>query len=377
MCYFALPNQKSDYIAMDIMSMRTFETPKGCAGWDQIHGMTESVHAELEQMFWQVAKLDVLSYCVGRTVNHSGTGDSKVQFDAHTRECQSQITFHAGRALELAMHIVYACGADRILSREYPGVEEKALKKDRKDHSLSSLYERIKMEFVDRDICSAFEEVYQEALHEGVTDVYLDGELRNSYLLDDERPFIQLNRRSTIDGAEMTLDHAGCFGSLSSGAEQIFEFEKFPFSNFSEFLMKADASYYKSESQNKRRNMRWAHYSARDHEYGRPYVMVGAKFFARLTKGVVKLSQHQWIWHPEFRQRWHKRKQYVIEKLMHTHLMQSYQKVPELPEMKTVKEMEEFSQRSRDGKRFRQPQAYKNLHKKLQLHSKTAQSKTS
>ena len=31
--------------------MQTFTTPKGCAGWDQIYGMTESVHAELEQMF--------------------------------------------------------------------------------------------------------------------------------------------------------------------------------------------------------------------------------------------------------------------------------------------------------------------------------------
>ena len=40
--------------------MHVFETPVGRAGWDQIYGMTESVHAELEQMFWQGAKLDVL-----------------------------------------------------------------------------------------------------------------------------------------------------------------------------------------------------------------------------------------------------------------------------------------------------------------------------
>jgi len=32
----------------------------GRTGWDQVYGMIESVHAELEQMFWQATKLDVL-----------------------------------------------------------------------------------------------------------------------------------------------------------------------------------------------------------------------------------------------------------------------------------------------------------------------------
>ena len=254
---------------------------------------------------------------------------------------------------------------------------KKDLREDRQTHSLASLYERIKTEFADRDMCSAFEEVYQEALHQGITDVYLDGDLRNSYLLDDDRPFIQLNIRSAIDGAEMTLDHAGAGGSLSSGTNEISGFEKLPYSNFSEFLEKADAAYYKGDSQGKRKVMRWAHYSARDHEYGRPYVMVGTKFFARLVKGVVELSRQQWIWHPEFRQRWHERSQYTIEKLVHDHLMQRFQSIPELPEMKSIKEMEAFFQRNHDGKHFSQPQAYKNQHKKLRLYSKTAEGKAS
>ncbi len=351
--------------------MQMFVTPKGRAGWDQIYGMTENVHAGLEQMFWQAAKLDVLSFGVGRTVNHKDTGDPKVEFDSQTRECQAQITFHAGRALELAMHIVYACGADRILGREYPGVDEKDLRKDRKTHSLASLYERIKTALGDRDMCSAFEEVYQEALHQGITDVYLDDDLRNSYLLDNDRPFIQLNKRSVIDGAEMTLDHVDG-DPLFSDTGEISEFEMLPYSNFNEFLKKADAVYYKVYSQGPRKDMRWAHYSARDHEYGRPYVMVGTKFFARLVKGVVELSRQQWVWHPEFRRRWHERSQYTIEKLVHDHLMQRFQSVPELPEMKSVKEMEAFCQGTRDGKQFRQPQAYQNLHKKLQLHSKVS-----
>ena len=276
------------------------------------------------------------------------------------------------------MHIVYACGADRILGREYPGVDREELRKDRKTHSLASLYERIKTDLVGRDMCSAFEEVYQEALHQSITDVYLDGDLRNSYLLDDDRPFIQLNRRSAIDGAEMTLDHAGAGGSLSLGTGEISEFEKLPFSNFSEFLEKADAAYYKADSQGKRKDMRWAHYSARDHEYGRPYVVAGTKFFARLTKGVIDLSYHQqWIWHPDFRRRWHQRSQYNIKQIMRAHLKQRFQNVPKLPEMKSVKEMEIFFQGARDGKKFQRTQAYKILHKKLQLHSKPAEGKAS
>lgn len=351
--------------------MQMFQTPEGCAGWDQVYGMIESVHAELEQMFWQAAKFDVLSFGVGRTIYQDGAGDNKVRFDAHTRECQAQMTFHAGRALELAMHIVYACGADRILGREYPGIDEKKLVKERSTHNLASLYKRIKTDLVDRDMCSAFEETYQEALHKGVTDVYLDGDLRNSYLLDDDQPFIRHNRRSVIDGAEMTLDHAGAGDSLSEGAKEIAEFEKLPFSSFSEFLKKADSVYYKTDSQGNRKGMSWARYAARDHEYGRPYVVTGIKFFARLTKGVIGLSNQQWTWHPDFRQRWHQRNQYVINKFVHTHLEQSFQDKVNLPKMKPVKEMEAFFQMAQDGNNFLEPQAFKKLHKKLQLHSKT------
>ena len=239
------------------------------------------------------------------------------------------------------MHIVFACGADRILGREYPGADKEKLRKDRKTHSLASLYERIKTDFADRDMCSAFEEVYLEALHRGITDVYLDGDLCNSCLLDDDRPFIQLNKCSIIDGAEMTLDHVDG-DPLFSDTGEISEFEKLPYSNFNGFLKKADAVYYKAYSQGPRKDLRWAHYSARDHECGRPYVVAGIKFFARLVKGVIELSRQQWIWHPEFRQRWHERSQYIIKKLVHDHLMQRFQNVPELPEMKSVGEMDLF-----------------------------------
>ncbi len=347
--------------------MFVFETPVGRAGWDQLYGMIESVHAELEQMFWQEAKLDGLSLGVGRTVHVDITTDSKVRLDSQMRECQSQITFHAGRALELALHIVYACGTDRIMGRDYPGMEAKELKQDRRNHNLSLLYQRIRVDLTDRNMCSAFEEVYLEALHKGVTDLYHDDELYGSYLLGDDLPFVVHNKRSVIDGAEMTLDHADLGRSLSSGKKEISQFENLPLQTFDEFLKKADSVYYRADTNCKRGNMRLANYSARDHEYGRPYVVAGTKFFARLVKGVVGLSNQQWTWHPEFRLRWHHRRQYIVDNLLRTHIQQSYQDDAEPPKMKSIEQMESFFQSDRDGKSFRQPQAYKHLHMKLRL----------
>ena len=98
------------------------------------------------------------------------------------------------------------------------------LREDRSTHSLSGLYKRIRKDLTDRDMSGAFDEVYQVAMHQGVTDVYLDCKLHGSYLLGDDQPFIQHNRRSVIDGAEMTLDHAGRGGSLSLNTGEISEF---------------------------------------------------------------------------------------------------------------------------------------------------------
>ena len=67
--------------------------------------------------------------------------------------------------------------------------------------------QRTLCEFTDRNMCDALEDVYQEALHKGVIDLELDGELQVSLLGNDDWPFLVDNRRSVIDGAEMTLDH--------------------------------------------------------------------------------------------------------------------------------------------------------------------------
>lgn len=255
--------------------------------------MTESVQSELEQMFLQFAKYDVLQFGVGRVAHKATHSDETIMLHAQRRECQAQATFHAGRALELAMHLVYARGADRIMGREYPRVDKKQIDKDRESHGLERLLERIVDDLSDRNMRDAFEEVYQEALHKGVVDLYLDDEILWSYFLEDDLPLSERSMNSMIDGAEMTLDHANGFVPMGFFSGKESKFKKIPFSTFGEFLQKADAVYYESDVKGSRKNMRWAQYSARDHEYGRPYVVVGRKFFARLVGGVVGLSHRQ------------------------------------------------------------------------------------
>ena len=354
--------------------METFQTPPGKAGWDQLHAMTESVQSELEQMFSQRAKLDSLTCGVGRVADRSGSSEDKIMLDAQVRECQAQAAFHAGRALELAMHIVYARGMDRILGREYPsantGQMGKQMAKDRKSHSLAGLLDKIAEAMSDRNMRDAFEEVYQEALHKGVVDLYLDGKHIWSFFREDDAPFSERSMNRILDGAEMTLDHTR--GSLPFGdlTGKPSEFEKMPFGTFGEFLRKADSSYYESDVSGERMNMRSSQYSARDHEYGRPFVVVGTKFFARLVAGIVGLSRQPWTWDPAFRARWHERRQRNVGKTVAMHLNQSFKEEIELPEMKTLDEMDDVHGIGRSGQNFRKPATYKLLHKKLKLESK-------
>ena len=350
--------------------MKIFPTPKGRAGCDQLDGMTESVQAELEQMFWQTAKHNALSFSVGRTAGSAQLADQKIQLHAQKRECQAQAMFHAGRAMELAMHIVYARGADRIMAREYPGVDKKQMYEDRRSHNLASLYARIIDDLTGRKMDEALEQVYQEALHRGVHDICDGNDVVWSFSHVEDAPFSEIKTGGLIDGAEMTWDHSDESDPLGFMNHSLSEFEKMPHQTFSEFLGKADAAYYEADVTGSRRNLRWAHYSARDHEYGRPYVVVGTRFFARLVGGVIALSQQQWTWHPDFAQRWHERRRYIIGELVRVHLKQSYSEETELPEMKSVEEMVKLFEFPHQGQRFRDPKTYKQLHKRWPLPSK-------
>lgn len=318
--------------------MKTFVTPTGKAGCDQIDAMEESVQTEIEQMFSQSAKRAALEHAVGRTGLRPYQADGKIQLDAQKRECEAQVAFHAGRALELAMHLVYARGADRILGREYPGVDSAMVVKDRRSHSLLQLYGRIITELTDRDMASAFEDVYLESLHCGVFDIYLDDNLKYSFKVAANTPFREISKGGIMDGAELTLDHSQGFGELLGVKidRGLSKFEQMPHDTFEAFLKKTDAVYYEADSNGTRKNIRWAHYSSRDHEYGRPYVIVGCDFFARLVCGVVGLSHEPWTWDEGFARRWHARSQYIIGKLMRAHLKQNYEEDVVLPEMKSI-----------------------------------------
>ena len=220
--------------------MKTYQTPTGCAGSDQINAMEESVNAQLEQMFHQIAKRNVLDYGVGRTTTTNFAGADPLRLDAQKRECDGSTVFHAGRALELALHVVYARGADRILGREYPGVSGHQIKKDRKSHSLAGLYCRIVKDLKGRNMVDAFGDVYQHALHTGVVDLFLDEKLVRSVHLAEDTPFRETKIVKMVDGAEMTLDHS--FHHL--GVEQTLGFMEMSHETFEDFLQKADSVYY-------------------------------------------------------------------------------------------------------------------------------------
>ena len=347
--------------------MKQFITPTGKAGCDQVDGMIESVHSELKQMYGQAAELQALKHGVGRTVKTANGPNSKIQLDAQKRECEAQIVSHGGRALEIALHVVYARGADRIMGREYPGVSKSQLREDKESHNLKNLYDRIITEFSDRNMKEAFEDVYQTALHSGVTDLYLDHDLIWSFLFPDSVPFKEIQRNAMMGGSEMTLDHSDGFRSLfgsSSGGYSTFT--QMPDDSFESFLAKADAVYYEGDNTVRRRNMRWANYSARDHEYGRLYVIIGTEFFGRLVNGIVKLSDEQWIWNDGFKKRWHQRRLYIINNIMNSHAMQNYKSPVDLPEMISVEE----SMRRADEWKPKYPENYTHLHRKFELSSK-------
>lgn len=169
------------------------KAPTGEAGSDQIDAMIESINGQLETMLIWVAKGDLLEYGVGRTPVASGP-DDHIRLKSQRRECEANIMFHAGRALEISLNVLYARVANRIPGREYPGMGEseiKQVKKDRSSHRFSDIYKRIREEINERGekIEDVTEDVYQTALHKGVVDVMLDGKRIQSYMQPDDIPF--------------------------------------------------------------------------------------------------------------------------------------------------------------------------------------------
>ena len=307
--------------------MKFSVTPSGCAGAGQVVALEESIQSQLEEMFAQVTKRRVLEHAVGRTTM-AGTGAEFQRLEAQKRECDASTVFHAGRAMELALHVLYARGMDRILGRDYPGANPTQIQKDRKSHSLGTVYRRIINEFEGRNMKDALEHVYQEALHSGLVDIRVDGAHVGIFCTGEDLPFRETVMRRVSDGTEMTLDHVGGAVGLFN-AQTATKFSEMREDTFENFLTKADQSYYERYMPNSKRrdDMRWSAYSARDHEPGRPYVVIGPEFFARLVRGIVHLSHQRWTWNRGFAKRWLQHRRYNamerMKELAEQHLSES------------------------------------------------------
>ena len=229
------------------------------------------------------------------------------------------------------------------MGREYPGVSQKELKKDREGgHGLRRLYQQIIDDLDEREMESAFEDVFQTALHKGIIDVYLDDKLVTSLFQAKDVPFSEKRINSVTSGVEYTLDHSSPEDMIFPRDSGPSDFSKMPYKTFVQFLDKADASYYESDildgkGNTKRRDMRWSHYSARDHEYARPYVVVGVEFFARLAKGIVFLSNQAWVWDKAFAERFIERHQNYAISNMRVLAKQNIKKEVEFPDPIPVK----------------------------------------
>ena len=342
--------------------MQWFPTPKGEAGSDQLDAMEESIQAALEQMFWQVAKRDSLNFGVGRAAaKSSDSPDRDMRLDAQKRECDGLIVFHAGKALETSLQVIYAKVNNRIPGREYPGVSSVQMGQDRQSHKLAGLYDNI-LKSVETNpelfeqVKAEFESVFQTAYHRGVQDLFVDGELVHQLVLVEDAPFSEARISGLRHGAEITMNHSS-FEQLWTPPRHQSEFWRLPCRNFREFLVKADKAYYGLH------NMRWAHYSARDHERGRPYVVVGTRFFARLVQSLVGMAEEQWMWDECFAKRWHERRRVIVGDVVRTHIQQSFSARLELPDMISSDELMESS-RSRRSSRT---DDYDSIHGKWRL----------
>ena len=342
--------------------MQLFQTPKGEAGCDRLDAMEESIQAAIEQMFWQVAKRDSLAFGVGRTAAKSpGSPDREMRLDAQRRECDGLIVFHAGKALETALQIIYAKVSNRIPGREYPGVSSDRMRQDRRSHSLKALYDAILNSVETRpelhgQLELEFESVFQTAYHQGIKDLIVDREIVHRFFLGEDTPFREARIGGLKHGAEFTMDHSGFFQLLTLPDGQS-DFARLPCGNFPEFLAKADVAYYGQ------RNMRWAHYSARDHEPGRTYVVVGTRFFGRLVQGLAAMANEQWMWEEQFARRWHERRQRNVEDLVRHNLEQSFEGAQQMPDSKPVDEMMEWCR----SMRTRRTDDYDSIHAKWRI----------
>ena len=158
-------------------------------------------------------------------------------------------------------------------------------------------------------------------------------------------PFRETRISRLSDGAEYTRDHSSFEDFFPQQAES--NFSKMPYKTFEQFLKKADSSYYEGDLPDKKENrrtpdMRWSHYSARDHEFGRPYSVVGEEFFSRLVKEIIALSQQPWVWGKDFARRHWERHQYVVQRKMRGLADQNFDGKVDFPALVPIEKYDSF-----------------------------------
>lgn len=343
--------------------METFITPIGAAGTDQLSAMEETIQDHIEQMFGYLAKRSSLDYGVGRAVS-DGDVEQKIRLDAQKRGCHSRMMFHAGRGLELSLNLVYSRGMDCIPRREYQRRGTRETTQGSGSHRLLFVRNSIVKDMTNRPMEEALEDVYRQALHEGLCDVMVDGEKRSTVYFPNCEPFIEVVGGRLMDGAEQTTDNLsdptdpiGFLWKMKDREKT--EFEKMSDETFEQFLKKADTASYGKD-------MRWADYDYRDNQYGRPYVIIGALFFARLIKGIVSLSQEPWTWDEGFAQRFLDRRQRNIKKIVEMQLTQNFIEKVKLPEIKVDDPMKRWREIP-TWLSERKIQDYGRLHKTIQV----------
>ena len=119
--------------------------------------MEESVNAQLEQMFHQVAKKNALD-CGVRTTKKSGAVGDGLRLDAQRRECEGSIVFHAGRALDSSTRLRLAepIAFQQRLSWSLLRVGL-CIQKDRQNHDLARLHRIIVGNLTDVKMADALE----------------------------------------------------------------------------------------------------------------------------------------------------------------------------------------------------------------------------
>ena len=284
-------------------------TPEGTAGEDTRFEIEESVNSHIERMFTQAAKSRALEHGVGYNSDLGANLPDHRRLQALQAECDAAVNFHAGRALDLALQLVFAVVADRIFGRKSKGVANKTVLLDRKKHDLHHLYTRILEEASGPDgvggdmLVKTLDHAYKTALHRGIVDVMeKDGKIIRSFHFTEDQPFRLVNRSGWSVGAEFTMDDSDGrpFGEKILHPLTHPGFSEMSQKTFRDFLEKADRSYFGEAHLKKNRgglNMRSNDYRARDTIAFNAHARAGTEFFGRLCREIVMMARQPGIWH--------------------------------------------------------------------------------